>query len=115
MHSFPIVGRNHFNSIPGTAVEECAVGSFADAFLAADTEVRINFDPAKRWVIVVRDPEHAGFDRTVLDTGRRTRAAGAAIGSDGQNTWPLLARGFAVTLRHRPMLFYDIEHALLPR
>lgn len=70
MHGFPIIGWNHLDRIPRTAVEERAVGALAGAFLTADTQVRVDFDSSKGWMILVRDPEHAGFDRAVFDAGR---------------------------------------------
>ena len=70
VHGLPVFGRNHFDCIPGTAVEKRAIRSLADAFLAADAEIRINFNAAKRFMVRVRNPEHAGFDGTVFDTGR---------------------------------------------
>jgi len=70
MHRFPIVGRHHFNRIPGAAVEKSAIRSFANAFLATNAEIGIDFDAAKRRVIFVRHPEHARFDRAILDARR---------------------------------------------
>jgi len=48
VHSFPVVRRNHFNGVPGTAIEERTIRTFADAFLAANTEIGIDFDAPKR-------------------------------------------------------------------
>ena len=69
MHGFPIIGRNHFDCIPRTAVEEGAVRAFAGALLATNAKVRIDFDTPEGWMIFVRNPEHAGFDRAVFDAG----------------------------------------------
>ena len=110
MNGFPIVSGNHFNRIPWTTVEEGSVGSLTRTLLTSDTEIRIDFDTAERWVILVRDPEHAGFDRAVFDASRRTGAAGAAISSNGEDARSFLALGFTVADRHRPFLFYYIEH-----
>ena len=115
MDCLPIVGGHHFDRIPGTTVEKGAVRTFADALLAADTQIRINFNSSERWVILVRHPEHAGFDRTILDASWRARAAGATVGGDRKNTRPLFACRFAVALRHGPMFFYDVEHVCLCR
>ena len=68
MHGFPIIGRNHFNRIPRTAIEEGAVRAFAGALLATNAKVRIDFDTPEGWMIFVGHPEHAGFDWAVLDT-----------------------------------------------
>ena len=70
MHRLPIVGRNHFNRIPRTAVEKGPIRTFADAFLTTDAEIGIDFDAAEGWMIRVRHPEHASFDWTVLNTRR---------------------------------------------
>ena len=113
MHCFPIRGRNHLNRIPGTAVEKRSIRSFARAFLTADAKIRIDFDASEWRMIFVRHPEHAGFDRAVFDAGRGTGATCAAVGRDGQYSWRFFARGFSITDRHWPMLFNDIEHALL--
>ena len=113
MHRFPIVGRNHFDRVPRTAIKKRAVRTFAGALLTADTEVRIYFDSTKRWVVFIRDPEHTGFDRAILDTRRRSGATSAAVRGDRQYARPLLARCFSVALRHRPVFVYDIEHPFL--
>ena len=98
MHGFPIIGRHHFDRIPGTPIQECAVWSLADAFLTADAEIRINFDASEWRVIFVGDPEHAGFNGTVLDASWRSRATRAAVGCDRKYSRPLLAGRLAVTL-----------------
>lgn len=112
MHCFPIVGRNHLDRVPRTAIKEGPVGSFARTLLAANTKIRIDFDPAEWWMIFVRDPEHACFDWAVVNAGRRACAPGAAVSSNGQYARPLLALRFAVADRHRPMLVYDIKHSV---
>src|SRR5687768_9734904 len=91
VHGFPVIGRHHLNCIPGTPIQERAVGSLANAFLTADAEIGINFNTTEWRVIFVGDPEHAGFDGTILDTRRRTRAAGATVGCYRQNPRSLLA------------------------
>src|SRR3984957_12594136 len=50
---------DHHDRVPGAAVEECAVGAFAEALLAADTQDGIDCDAAKRRGVFVRHPEHA--------------------------------------------------------
>src|SRR5947208_2636617 len=77
MHGFPIVGRNHLNCIPRTAIEEGAVRAFAGALLTANAEIRIDFDAAEGWMIFIGHPEHAGFDGAVFDARGRAGAAGA--------------------------------------
>ena len=114
MGCFPFLCGNHLDGVPGTAVEKRAVGAFAGAFLAADAEVRIDFDAAEGRMVFVRYPEHAGFYRAVFDTGGRARATRAAIRGDGQYSWLLLARRFTVARRHGPMFFDDLDHALSP-
>jgi hypothetical protein len=95
---FPIIGRHHFDRVPGAAVKKRAVGSFANAFLAANAEIRINFNASERRMIFVRYPKHASFDRTVFNASGGSRATGATVGSDRKNSWTLLARRFAITL-----------------
>lgn len=110
VHRFPVVGRHHFNCVPGTPIKESAIRSFADAFLAADTEIRIDFDAAKWRVIFIGYPEHARFNRAILDAGRRSRATGAAVRCDSKYARLLFASCFAVAYRHGPMFFYDVVH-----
>jgi hypothetical protein len=107
---FPIIGGNHFNRIPWTAIQECSVGSFTRTLLTSDTEIRIDFDTAEGRVVLVRYPEHAGLDRAVFDASRRAGAPGAAIGGNGKNARPLLAGRFAVAEGHRPFFLDYIEH-----
>lgn len=110
MHRFPIVGRDHLDRVPRTAIKKGAVRTFANAFLAADAEIGINFDPAERWMVLVRDPEHAGIDRTVFNARRRSCTAGATVSGDGQDARLLLASGLTIANRHWPMFFYNVEH-----
>ena len=70
MNGFPVIGRYHFNCIPGAAIEKCAVWSFADALLAANAEIWIDFDASERRMIFVGHPEHTCFDGTVFDARR---------------------------------------------
>src|SRR5713226_4870008 len=96
MHCFPIVGGDHFDRVPRAAVEKRSVWSFADAFLTTDAEVRIDFDAPERRMVFVGHPEHASFDRAVLDARRRAGATSAAVSGDGEYARLLLASGFAV-------------------
>jgi hypothetical protein len=70
MQSFPVVGRDHLDRVPGAAIEKCPVRAFAGALLAADAQIRIYFDSPKRRMVFIRHPEHACFDRAILDTCR---------------------------------------------
>ena len=110
MHSFPVVGRHHFDCIPRAAIEKSAVRSFADALLAADAKIWIDFDAAERWMVLVGYPEHACFDGTILDARRRTSTTSAAVSSDGKYAWLLFASCFAVAYRHGPLFFDDVVH-----
>ena len=112
MNCFPVVCRNHLDRIPGTTIEKRTVRTFAGALLAANAEIRINFDSTKRRMIFVGYPEHARLNRAIFDTCRRPRTAGATIGGNRKYAWSLLARRFAVALRHWPMFFDDVEHPL---
>lgn len=98
VNCLPIVGGDHFDCVPGTAIEKRAVRSFADAFLTSDTKIWINLNPAKGRMIFVRYPEHAGFDWAILDARRRTGAARAAVRGNGEDAWALLSRCLAVAL-----------------
>jgi hypothetical protein len=98
VYRFPVVGRHHFDCVPRAAVKECAIWSFADAFLTANAEIGIYFDAPEWWMIFVRYPEHAGFDRTVFDASRGARATGATVGGDREDSRSLFACRLAVTL-----------------
>src|SRR5580704_8418 len=77
-------GVEHYDGVPGTAIEEAAFGAFAHTLFAADAEDRVDFDAAEGRMILVGDPEHAVFDRAVFDAGGRAGAARAAFGDYGQ-------------------------------
>ena len=90
---FDFGGIDHDDGVPRAAIQEAAVRAFAEALLAADAKNRIDLDAPERRIVLVRHPEHAVFHGTVLDAGRRARAAGAALGDDGQFFGLFLARG----------------------
>ena len=115
MHRLPIIGGDHFDRVPGTAVKKCAIRSFADALLAPDAEIRVYFNASEWRMIFVGHPEHARFDGAVLNAGRRPGATGATVGSDGKYSGTLLARRFAVAFRHGPMFFDDVEHVKIQK
>ena len=115
VNRFPVVSRHHLNRIPGTPIKKRAVRSFANAFLAADAEIWINFDAAEWRMILVRNPEHTRFNRAILDARRRTSATSAAISSDGKYARLLLTRCLAVAFRHGPMFFDDVVHRVVVR
>jgi hypothetical protein len=96
VNGFPIISGDHLNCVPGAAIQKCAVWSLADAFLAADAEIWINFDASEGRVIFVGDPEHAGFDGAILDASRRSRAPRAAVGCNRKYSRSFLARGLAI-------------------
>ena len=58
-HGFHFFDGNHLDGIPRAAVEESAVGAFADALLAADAKRGVDLDVAERRMVLVRDPIHA--------------------------------------------------------
>jgi len=93
-------GIDHHNRIPGTAVEEASVRPFAEAFLAANTENGVDLNSAERWMIFVRNPEHAILYRTIFHASRRPGATGAAFSNDGQ-----LFR-FLFSRRQKPLGFW---------
>src|SRR6266481_4714944 len=84
---------DHDDGVPRAAIQEAAVGAFAEALLAADALDGVNLDAPERRIVLVRHPEHAIFHRAVFDAGGRARAAGAALGNDGQFFRLFLARG----------------------
>ncbi len=67
--AFPVFRRYHLDRVPWTTVEKRAVGTFANALLATNAEIRINFNATEGWVIFVGHPKHTRLDRTILDTG----------------------------------------------
>ena len=97
MHHLPVLSRNHLNCIPGTAIQEGAIGAFADALLTANAQIWIDFDATEGRMIFVRHPEHAGFDGAVLDACGRAGASGATVSGNREYARLLFARGFAVT------------------
>src|SRR5947209_19529258 len=103
MDSLPVFGRHHLDCIPGAAVKERAVRSFAYAFLTAYAEVRINLYATERRMVHVRDPEHAGFNRAIFYAGWRASTTRTAVRCDCKNLRLLLARGLTVAFRHRKM------------
>ena len=49
-------GVHHDDGVPRTAVEEAAIGAFAEALFATDAEDGIDLDAAKGRMVFVRDP-----------------------------------------------------------
>ena len=90
---FNLFYRNHFDGVPGAAVQEATIGSFTRAFLAANTTLGIDLDPAEGRVFFVGYPIHAVLNRTVGNAGRRSRTAGATLGDHGEFLGLLLTGG----------------------
>src|SRR6185295_18283789 len=109
---FPVIRGNHLDRIPGTPIEKRPIRAFTRALLATNAKIRIDFDSSKRRMVFIRHPEHAGFNRAILDTGRRSGATGTTISGDREYARPLLACRLSVALRHRPVFLYDVEHPL---
>src|SRR5258708_39241474 len=84
---------HHDDGVPRAAIQEAAVGAFAEALLAADTLDGVNLDAPERRIVLVRHPEHAVFHPAVLDAGGPSRPTGAALRNDGQFFRFFLARG----------------------
>src|SRR5258708_20895221 len=84
---------DHDDGVPRAAIEEAAVGAFAEALLAADALDGVNLDAPERRIVLVRHPEHAIFHRTVLHARCASRATRAALGDYGQFFRFFLARG----------------------
>jgi len=106
-------GVDHGDGIPGATVEEAAVGAFADALLASDAKDGVDLNTSEGRIIVVGDPEHAVFYRTILDAGGRTCTSSAALGDDREFFGFLFARrGEAFGLRFKFELVGDHSDGL---
>jgi hypothetical protein len=57
----------HHNCIPGATVQKGAIRAFAGAFVTADAENGVDLDATEGRIILVRNPEHAVFYRTIFD------------------------------------------------
>ena len=79
---FHFRGVHHRDRVPWTSVEEAAIGTLAEAFLAANAEDRIDSDAPEWRMIVVGNPEHAVFHRAIFNAGGRTGASRTAFGDD---------------------------------
>jgi hypothetical protein len=107
---------HHDDGIPGAAIEEAAIRTFAEALLAADTLKGVNLDSAKRRMVFVRHPEHAIFHGAILDASRRARATRAALGDHGEffglflprRGDPLGARLLLQFVGHQSRGFYNL-------
>src|SRR5258708_19426651 len=86
---------HHHDGVPRAAIEEAAVGAFAEALLAADALDRVNLDAPERRIVLIRHPEHAIFHGTVFHAGRRSSATGAALRNDSKFLRLFLARAQA--------------------
>ena len=107
---FHLGGIHHDDRVPRTAVQEAAVGTFAEAFLATDAKNGIDLDAPKRRMVFVGHPEHAVFHRTILDASGRTGASGATLGNHRQFLRLLLPRS-GETFRLRFKLLLVGNHA----
>lgn len=108
MDSLPVVSRHHLDGVPGTAVQKRAIRSFADAFLATDAKIWIDLDASEWRMVLVRHPEHAGFNGAIFDASRRSGATGAAIRGNGEYAGAFLACRLTVAFRHGKVLVYDV-------
>jgi len=79
---FHLLGRNHLNGVPRAPIQKTSIRAFAGALLAANTELRINFDTSEGRVVFILHPIHAVRDGAIRNAGRRTGAPGAALGDD---------------------------------
>jgi len=87
-----ILDRYHVDGVPRAAIQECAIGAFAGAFFAANAEVRINFDAAKRRMVFVGNPIHAILDGAIRHARGRAGTTGATFRNHGEFARLLLAR-----------------------
>lgn len=60
---------HHDYCVPRASVEEGALWTLAEALLASDALQGVYLDAAEGWMIVIRYPKHAIFDRAILDAG----------------------------------------------
>src|SRR6266700_6275716 len=108
---------HHHDGVPRAAVQEAAVGAFAEAFLAPEALEGINLDAPERRIVLVRHPEHAVFHWTVLHARRRPRATRAALGNYSAFLRLLLARGDDslrarlkfLLVRHHPWRLHNVR------
>src|SRR2546421_9270440 len=70
---------DHYDGVPGATVQEAAVRTFADAFLAADAQDGIDLNAAEGRMIFVGYPEHAVFHGAIFHARGRAGAPGAAL------------------------------------
>ena len=112
MGHFPFIRRHHLYSIPGAAIQKRSIRSFADAFLAAYTEIGVNLNPAKWRMIFIGNPKHARLNRAVFDAGRRPRTTCAAIQSNCKDARFAFSSSFPISSGHRKVFFEDFNHAL---
>lgn len=84
---------HHRDCIPGTAVQETAIWTFADALFASDAEDRVHLNPPERRIVFIRHPKHAVFYWAIFHAGGRTGTARAALGDNSKFFGFFLARG----------------------
>src|SRR5947207_3875220 len=114
---FDLLARDHFDGVPGAAVEERAVRAFARTLFAANTGGGVHFDATEWRVVFVGNPVHAVLDGAIGNASRRARAARATFRDDGELARYLLPRRRdALRLRLRLHHFADrnviLGHAL---
>ena len=95
VYAFKLGKRHHVNRVPGAALQESAIGTFAGAKFAPNAEQGINDNAPERGMVLVRGPKHAISNRAVLDASRGSRAPRAGLIDDGKNV------GFAFALGRR--------------
>src|ERR1700728_3528044 len=77
---FDVFDGNHFDGIPGAAVEEGTVGPLADTFLTADAEHRVHLDAAEGRMVFIGHPIHAIGHGAIGHAGGCAGTTGAALG-----------------------------------
>jgi hypothetical protein len=106
---FHLGNIHHDDGIPRAAIEEAAVGTLAQALLAADAKEWVDLNAAKRWVVLIVHPEHAILDGTVFHASGRPGATCTAFGDDRQFFGFLLPRG-GNSLGTRLVLLFIGDH-----
>ena len=92
--------RNHLDGIPRAPIQQNPVGSAARALGASDAGGGIDFHPAKRRAILVRDPVDTGLHGTAVHADRRPGAARAFLVDDRQIPRRFTAQ-IGASVRHR--------------
>ena len=87
MLAFVPLQRNHIDRIPRTPVQKGAFGTFACAQLTANAEKRIDLNASEGGVFLIGYPDHAVFNRTIINTGGGAGTARTGFVDHRDFTW----------------------------